>query len=74
MAVARFFHKRSRSEDFFRRHFRKISWLRHPENCASVRYLSKNNANIARLALLPEMFPGCDIIVPLRGPAAKGPS
>ncbi len=61
---------------FFQRHFRKIIKLRHPHSTADVpiRYLSKNNANIARLELLPLMFPGCDIIVPLRGPAAHAAS
>ncbi len=66
------------AQAFFRRHFRKIVKLRQPENVTrvdgGVRYLSKNNANIARLDLLPHMFPLSDIIVPLRGPAAHAAS
>ncbi len=50
---------------FFRRHFRKIVALR----CdGEGRYVSKNNGNIARLDLLPVMFPGAHIVVPLRDP------
>ena len=62
---------------FFQRHFRKISKLRHSQLTGAtdpIRYLSKNNANIARLDLLPQMFPKCDIVVPLRGPAAHAAS
>lgn len=66
------------AQAFFNRHFRKIAKLRHPENATrsdgGVRYLSKNNANIARLDLLPHMFPRSDIVVPLRGPAAHAAS
>ena len=57
--------------DFFRALFRRLSLLRGME---TARYLSKNNANIARLDLLPEMFDGCDIVVPLRQPAAHAAS
>jgi hypothetical protein len=32
------------------------------------RYISKNNANIARLDLLPCLFPDCRIVVPFRNP------
>ncbi len=39
-----------------------------------VRYCSKNNANIGRLAYLPEAFPGCEIVVPLRHPARHAAS
>jgi hypothetical protein len=66
------------AQAFFNRHFRKIARLRHPESATTidggVRYLSKNNANIARLDLLPHMFPRSDIVVPLRGPAAHAAS
>lgn len=59
------------------RHFRKIAYLRRgidrvPEG--PVRYLSKNNANIARIELLNEALPGAQIVVPLRGPAAHAAS
>jgi len=33
-----------------------------------ARYLSKNNANIARLTLLPRLFPDSRIVVPVRNP------
>ncbi|NDR58913.1 sulfotransferase [Aliiruegeria sabulilitoris] len=65
-----------RAEDAFDRHFAKIGHLRRPETASSgkVHYLSKNNANIARLSLLPAMFPGCRIVVPLRSPGAHAAS
>jgi hypothetical protein len=59
---------------FLERHFRKIAHLRRPGAPERVRYLSKNNANIARLALLPVMFPGCDAVLALRDPAAHAAS
>lgn len=66
---------------YFTHHFRKIAVLRRPGlldetdvGRQSVRYLSKNNANIARLELLPELFPGCQILVPLREPSAHAAS
>ena len=55
------------------RHFRKIILLRRGAR-DGVSYLSKNNANIARLPLLPQLFPGCRIVVPLRRPAAHAAS
>ncbi|NOD36593.1 MULTISPECIES: sulfotransferase [unclassified Ruegeria] len=59
--------------DRLHEHFEKIVALRRPEQ-EQARYLSKNNANIARLRVLPTYFPGCDIIVPLRRPAAHAAS
>lgn len=59
------------AQGFFARHFRKIRLLRGAE---TGRYLSKNNANIARLRLLPQMFPGCDVVIPLRRPEAHAAS
>ena len=38
------------------------------------RYLSKNNASIARLGLLPQVFPDCTIVVPIRHPFAQATS
>lgn len=62
------------AQDFFKLHFRKICYLRAGKTVANgdvpLRYLSKNNANIARLRLLPDLFPGCKIVVPLRHPGA----
>jgi hypothetical protein len=62
----------------FDNHFRKILVLRRPEvlegKLQNVRYLSKNNANIARLRVLSEVFPGCRIILALREPSAHAES
>ena len=72
---------KSEARDFFLRHFRKIAILRRlaaqtttEGGAQPVRYLSKNNANIARLTLLPTLFPGCKIVVPLREPSAHAAS
>ncbi len=65
---------KAEAQVFFTRHFAKIAHIRHPESKTAVRYLSKNNANIARLSLLPVIFPGCQIIVPLREPSAHAAS
>lgn len=56
---------RVEARDFFINHFRKIVSLR-TEN---GRYISKNNNNISRLDVLPEMFPDAQIVVPLREPS-----
>ncbi len=68
----------AQAQAFFATHFRKIARLRHPElregAQVGVRYLSKNNANIARLALLRDLFPGCQIVIPLREPSAHAAS
>ncbi len=56
---------------FFSTHFRKIVMLRTGDR---GRYVSKNNANIARLDLLPAMFPGTSIVVPMRSPAEHAAS
>lgn len=37
-------------------------------------YISKNNANIARIGILKEMFPDCMVIVPLRRPGPHAAS
>ncbi len=58
--------------DFLRQHMRKIIALAR-RRCGSrlpVRYVSKNNANIARLSWLQRAFPDCTIVVPFRDPAA----
>jgi hypothetical protein len=54
---------------FFIDHMRKVIVLRTGAR-AGARYLSKNNANIARLDLLDRMFPGCQVLVPMRRPVA----
>lgn len=55
-------------ERFFARHMHKVIAVRACGDGRAGRYLSKNNANIARLALLPRMFPDCRIVVPVRDP------
>jgi hypothetical protein len=47
---------------------KKIVALRRPGRAADGRYLSKNNANIARLDLLGRMFPDASILLPVRRP------
>jgi hypothetical protein len=53
---------------FFREHMQKIIALRAPGSTDGMRYVSKNNANIARLALLRRLFPDASIVVPFRDP------
>lgn len=55
-------------ESFFRRHMAKIVATGGPE---AQRYLSKNNANIARLGLLARLFPDGAAVIPVRDPAAQ---
>ena len=63
--------KNGEATQFFKDHFRKIISLRCGKN---GRYVSKNNGNIARLDLLPQMFPDASIILPLRDPAEHAAS
>lgn len=51
---------------FLKRHMAKIVASRE----GASRYLSKNNANIARLPLLARLFPDATIVVPFRDPFA----
>jgi len=53
---------------FLRDHFRKIVALRCGARAAGGRYLSKNNANIARVDYLAASMPDATILVPLRRP------
>lgn len=55
-------------EAFYFQHIRKVLALAAKEEGGAHRYLCKNNANIARLSLLPALFPDCRIIVPVRRP------
>jgi Sulfotransferase family len=59
---------------FFAEHMKKIVALRRPGRLGDGRYLSKNNANIARLDLLAELFPGATVLVPFRAPLAHAAS
>lgn len=55
-------------EEFFRSHLRKIIFLRQQDSTGCPRYVSKNNANIARIQILNKLFPDSIIIVPFRHP------
>ncbi len=55
-------------EAFLARNMRKIIALRCGAQASSGRYVSKNNANIARLPLLAQAFPDARIVVPVRDP------
>jgi len=55
-------------------HMRRIVVLRMGAVAPEARYLSKNNANIARVGLLRAAFPDAQILVPLRDPLAQAQS
>ena len=55
-------------EEFFRSHMRKIIMLRNQQGADGVRYVSKNNLNIARTRMLNQLFPDSIIIIPFRHP------
>jgi hypothetical protein len=57
-------------EDFFHNHMRKIIALR----SGGQRYISKNNANVARIDLLCRIFPTGTIIIPVRNPLSHSQS
>ncbi len=61
----------SEFEDFFRRHMAKIVA---GGGGGAHRYLSKNNANIARLGLIERLFPDATIVMPIREPVAQAVS
>ncbi len=54
--------------DFLTDHMRKIIALRRPERRIDGRYISKNNANLARIDVLCRMYPDARILVPVRRP------
>ena len=54
--------------NFFVEHMKKIIAIRRPHRKYEGRYISKNNANIARIGLISQMFPESKIIVPIRHP------
>jgi Sulfotransferase family len=56
-------------EQAFADHMRKVIAVREGERAGARRYLAKNNANIARLPLLAQLFPDCTILIPFRNPA-----
>jgi hypothetical protein len=53
---------------FFAEHMKKIIALRLPDRKHDGRYISKNNANIARIDLISQMFPDSKILIPVRHP------
>lgn len=55
--------------EFFRSHIRKLILATHGEHPhGTVRYVSKNNANIARMGWLAGAFPDARFVVPFREP------
>lgn len=56
------------ARDFFIEHIKKIMLLRLSDNIEKGCYISKNNANIARLDFLHNLFPDVSILVPVRHP------
>jgi len=57
--------------DYFHEHLRKIISLRLLESASVGHYVSKNNANIARIKVIKSIFPDAVIIVPLRDPVEQ---
>ena len=55
-------------EPFLKNHMRKVIVLRAIGEGVQVRYVSKNNANIARIRTITRMFPEAIILVPFRQP------
>lgn len=53
---------------FLARHMRKIAYVRRGSRADGVRYISKNNLNIARVPLVHQMFPDATFVVPVRSP------
>jgi hypothetical protein len=66
--------EKAAARDFFALHMKKIVSLRTPGRPLDGRYISKNNANIARLDLLGRMFPDGRILIPIRHPVAHARS
>lgn len=52
----------------FKTHVKKILLLREGEEAYKARYISKNNANIARVDVIKSILPDAKILVPLRNP------
>jgi hypothetical protein len=70
-------HEGEEAEDFrqfFVDHMKKVIALRATEKLAQGRYVSKNNANVARIGLLRRLFPDGHILVPFRHPADQAMS
>ncbi len=55
-------------ENFIHDHIKKLIFLKEDNPTSEVRYISKNNLNIARISYLNRVFPDSIIIVPFRDP------
>lgn len=66
--------RKEKAHTFLTEHMKKIIALRRPDRKYDGRYISKNNANIARIALISKMFPESKIVVPLRHPVEHAAS
>ena len=66
--------ERKEFSDFFDAHVRKVVAVRSKRRPGVSRYVSKNNANIARLGFLRRMLPDCSIVVPFRDPLSQSRS
>ena len=55
-------------DEFLASHIRKVIAVRRGSASVEMRYLSKNNANISRLASMPRAFSAAKVIVPFREP------
>jgi len=66
--------RRDEFEQFFRNHIRKLIALSSTPDVSAPRYVSKNNANIARIPLLEKICPGAIFITPFRDPANQATS
>lgn len=60
---------KSRFDDFFIRHQRKLIGSSSGRD-RDLRYLSKNNLNIARVEFLLQMLPDAKVLIPFRSPTA----
>ena len=55
-------------EPFIRTHVAKMIALRAAQRPGALRYLSKNNANLARIPKIVRLFPDAVILVAFRNP------
>jgi hypothetical protein len=59
---------------FFIEHMQKMIALRSKGEAAQGRYISKNNANLARIGLLRRLFPDGLVLIPFRHPVDQAAS
>jgi hypothetical protein len=59
---------------FFIEHLQKMIALRSKGEAAQGRYISKNNANLARIGLLRRLFPDGLVLIPFRHPVDQAAS